>query len=97
MTGSGLITGTLANFFPAGIAVTDYSFSTSTIAAATPTEIWSISNGTDTIGFFATSTGAFTPTDLPTTEGTLVLYGYLADFGVELRKTIYGAELDIAV
>ncbi|MDP9038255.1 MAG: PEP-CTERM sorting domain-containing protein [Acidobacteriota bacterium] len=87
-------TGTLASFYPSG-TVTDYSFSTSTISAATPTLILSITSGADTLQFYATSTGAYTATSLPSTEGALVLYGYLSDVGPNYT-TNQAAQLDIA-
>lgn len=86
--------GTLAAFYPSA-TVTDYSFSTSTISAATPTLILALANGTDTVQFFATSTGPFTQTSLPSTEGALVLYGYLAAAGPSFSTNQF-AELDIA-
>lgn len=86
--------GTLAAFYPSAV-VTDFSFSTSTISASTPTLILSLANATDTVQFFATSTGPFTQTSLPSTEGALVLYGFLADVGPSFTTNQF-AELDIA-
>lgn len=98
-TNTGIVTGppasgTLAAFFPAG-AVTDYSFTTATISSATPTKILSISDGTDVVSFFATSTGAFTPTNIPVTEGAIVLYGFLSATGPDY-VTNQDAMLDIS-
>ncbi len=87
-------TGNLIAFYPSA-TVTDYSFSTATISTATPTLILSVANGTDTLSFFATSTGPFIPTSLPATEGSLVLFGYLSDVGPTFATT-QGVELDIA-
>lgn len=96
-----MATGTLAAFYPAtpstpGYSVTDFSFSTSTISSATPTKILTISDPTDSLSFFATSTGAFTPTSIPSTEGALVLYGYLSATGPTFSSANQFAELDIA-
>ncbi|MDP9038256.1 MAG: PEP-CTERM sorting domain-containing protein [Acidobacteriota bacterium] len=87
-------TGTLAAFY-ASATVTHYSFSTSTISAATPTPILSLTLGSDTLTFYATSTGAFTQTSIPSTEGALDLFGYLSDSGPNYT-TNQSAELDIA-
>lgn len=98
-TTAGIVTGppasgTLAAFYPSA-SVTDYSFSTASISAATPTPILSFGNGTDTVTFFATSKGPFTPTSIPSTEGALVLYGFLSDAGPSYTNNL-SAELDIA-
>jgi hypothetical protein len=98
-TNGGFVTGPAASeslgaFYPSS-AVTDYSFNTSTVSASTPTEIISFSNATDTVAFFATSTGAFTPTSLPSTEGSIVLYGFLNATGPHFTTNQF-AELDIS-
>ena len=89
-----MATGTLSAFYPSA-TVTDYSFSTAVISSSTPTRILSIANGSDTVTFYATSTGSFTPTNIPTTEGTLDLFGFLSDVGGTYTNG-QSAELDIA-
>lgn len=98
-TNTGLVTGpaatgSLSAFYPSATVI-DYSFSTATISAATPTKILSFANATDTITFFATSTGAFVPTSIPSTEGAIMLYGYLSAVGPNFTSN-QSAELDLA-
>lgn len=78
--------GTLANF--AGASVVDYSFDTAGMSAATPVKIISLNNGMDTITFFATSTGAFTASN-DSTEGAIILMGYVQDVGGTYPTTTY--------
>lgn len=85
--------GTLANF--AGGSVVDYSFDSANISAATPVKIISLNNSTDTISFFATGIGAFTPSNLPSTEGAIVLTGYIYDDGGTYATMTYGASLNL--
>lgn len=98
-TTTGVVTGpaasgTLAAFYPSA-TVTNYSFSTATVSSATPTPIISFANATDTLTFFATATGPFTQTSIPSTEGALMLYGFLSDVGPNFT-TNQAAQLDIA-
>jgi hypothetical protein len=87
-------TGSLGAFFPSDVVI-DYSFSTSTISSATPTKILSLSNGTDAISFLATSVAGYTATDLPITEGAIMLYGFLSASGPDYISN-QDATLDIA-
>ncbi|GAC1416756.1 MAG: hypothetical protein NVS9B15_21240 [Acidobacteriaceae bacterium] len=98
-TTTGIVTGppakgNLAAFYPSA-TVTDYSFSTATISSATPTPILSFANATDAVTFFATSTGPFTPTSIPSTQGALVLFGFLSSVGPSYTGNP-SVELDIA-
>lgn len=86
--------GTLAAFYPSA-TVTDFSFSTASISPSTPTEILSVANGTDTLAFYATSTGAYTATSIPSTEGAIVLYGYLSTSGPNFTGN-QSVQLDVA-
>jgi hypothetical protein len=85
--------GTLAAF--AGGSVVDYSFDTANISAATPVKIISLNNGIDTISFFATGMGAFTPSNLPSTEGAINLTGYIYDEGGTYSTITFAAALNL--
>jgi hypothetical protein len=75
--------------------VMDYSFDTADISAATPVKIISLSNGTDTLTFFATATGQSIASNT-LTEGAIELFGYIEDVGGTYATITNDARLGVS-